>query len=747
MANGQRTAALDSMRRLFDSGTAIGLSDRQLLDRFIAGRDETAFEAIVRRHGPMVLGVCRRAIADQDDVDDAFQATFLILVRRAGSIRDRDVLGTWLYGVARRVAVRASASARRRRGRERVMAENIEVKDHRVAGAEHNEIRSLIDAELERLPTRFRDPVILCDVQGQTHEQAAAQIGCPVGTVKSRLARGRERLKARLVRGGLTPSLAVLASFFAAERASAVPPPLIELTISAAAKLAAGSALVAAALTPEAAALTKGVILAMVFKKLGIVAAAVSVAFLVTGVTAFLLAPMKAAQQQKRAVASNRDAPASSPGLPKDRGDATDAQDWSIPEVKGVERFRLANGLKVMLRPIKGAKDVALIVVYDIGCDHDPAGRSGLAHLVEHVYVTAAAGDAKARTVEEFAARYPNGANGQTGDRYTVFSTVFPAKDVDREIADAAARIADLRVTTADLEREKPRLLQELDNMFVRFPALAAQNNARELIRPTPRGGRHGGVPDHVKAITLDDLHTFWKRFYKPTNAIVALAGDIDVAAVRKAIEERFAKVTPGEEPPAPGVPAPQTFAKGQRRLVASPSAARTGPVACVAYPAPAPNSELYAPFLVIAARFWAGAEKLGDDELGGMPVYFTPVDDGAVLAVRAGVKNGESPPQTLTRLETFVRETLKPPLDGRELAGAREQLGFLLGTAEIPDQLLAQNPYGVCFSLARREQLGLDAGKLDQALAKLTDNDIRRAEQAFFDPGRRVEIVVSKQE
>jgi len=180
---------------------------------------------------------------------------------------------------------------------------------------------------------------------------------------------------------------------------------------------------------------------------------------------------------------------------------------------------------------------------------------------------------------------------------------------------------------------------------------------------------------------------------------------------------------------------------------VASPSAARTGPVACVAYPAPAPNSELYAPFLVIAARFWAGAEKLGDDELGGMPVYFTPVDDGAVLAVRAGVKNGESPPQTLTRLETFVRETLKPPLDGRELAGAREQLGFLLGTAEIPDQLLTQNPYGVCFSLARREQLGLDAGKLDQALAKLTDNDIRRAEQAFFDPGRRVEIVVSKQE
>ena len=133
MSSGQRAIALDSMRRLFDSGTAVGQSDRQLLDRFIAARDETAFEAILRRHGPMVLGVCRRAIADQNDVDDAFQATFLILVRKAGSIHDRDVLATWLFGVARRVAVRASTIARRRRARERNIAENIDVKDPRVA--------------------------------------------------------------------------------------------------------------------------------------------------------------------------------------------------------------------------------------------------------------------------------------------------------------------------------------------------------------------------------------------------------------------------------------------------------------------------------------------------------------------------------------------------------------------------------------------------------------------------------------
>ncbi len=160
----------------------------------------------------------------------------------------------------------------------------------------------------------------------------------------------------------------------------------------------------------------------------------------------------------------------------------------------------------------------------------------------------------------------------------------------------------------------------------------------------------------------------------------------------------------------------------------------------------PAPGSDLYAPFLVIAARFWAGAEKLGDDELGGMPVYFTPFDDGAVLAVNARVKNGESPPQAFARLETFVRETIEPALDGQELAGARQQLGFLLGTTEIPDELLAQNPYGVCFSLARREQLGLDARKLDGELAKVTDKDIRRVAKEFFDPGRRAETLVAEQ-
>ena len=120
-------AVVDSIQRLFDQGTVVALGEKQLLDRFLSRGDESAFEAIVGRHGPMVLSVCRHVLHDQHEIEDAFQATFLILVKKAGSIRDRDVLGTWLYAVARRVAVRARANSRRRQSRERVGLESVEV--------------------------------------------------------------------------------------------------------------------------------------------------------------------------------------------------------------------------------------------------------------------------------------------------------------------------------------------------------------------------------------------------------------------------------------------------------------------------------------------------------------------------------------------------------------------------------------------------------------------------------------------
>jgi zinc protease len=732
MASGYRGSVVGSLGRLFESGTVAGLGEAQLLERFLARGDEAAFEAILQRHGPMVLGVCRRVLEDPHDIADAFQATFLILVKKARSIRDRDALGTWLYGVARRVAVRARVNARRRRTRERtgIGAEGLDVDigpdRDRSDRLEMQELRSTIDDELERLPARYRAPVILCDLEGRTHEQAAAQLGCPVGTVKSRLARGRERLRSRLVRRGIAPSAALLAEVLAAEPAHAVPVELSSLTLGAASRIAAGQAIAAGASSAGAATLTKGALRSMFLAKIPLATAAlVAAALATTGVRA--LVATGPAVPQPAAVPASARAATPAPDPPED----------PAPPERGVERFRLANGLKVILRPIKGSENTAMVVVYSIGGDHDPEGRSGLAHSIEHLYVTAAAGDGKARTAEELGQRYPAGSNGQTGDRYTVIATVFPGGELDRELADAAARMGGLQVTAADLARERPRLLQEVANMFEGFPALAALNNARERVRPMPAGGRHGGRPEQLRTLTTEEIRARLDRYYKPRNAILALAGDFDAAAARKAIEAHFAALPAGEPIPPPLEPgAPNYF------LPARPRAGQADepggePTACLVYLAPRPDSELYAPFLVLVSRLWAGGERLGGSGVTGSPVFFTPLDDGSVVAISATVKPGETPAKAFERIESFVAEAIGPKLKAGEAAEAKQQLGFILGLGDLPDSALGQNPYGVAFSLARRDQLGLDPARLGRAIEALTDQDLRRAATAIFAPGR----------
>ena len=156
---GQSGLVATQLERLFGRGTVSGLSEGQLLARFVRERDESAFEAIVTRHGPMVLGICRRLLDDPRDVEDAFQATFLILVKKAGSLRDRELLANWLYGVAARVARRSRRDRLHRFSRERTgVAEDARARD---GDSDSDELRSLLDAEVARLPEKFRVPVIL----------------------------------------------------------------------------------------------------------------------------------------------------------------------------------------------------------------------------------------------------------------------------------------------------------------------------------------------------------------------------------------------------------------------------------------------------------------------------------------------------------------------------------------------------------------------------------------------------------
>ena len=165
-------------------------------------RDETAFAALVERHGPMVLRVCRSRLGDRHDAEDAFQATFLVLAQKAPSIRTSEAVAGWLLGVACRVSAKARSAARRR-----MLAEKkIEPRPDAIAEETRLQPWAELYEELERLPEKYRLVLVLCHMEGLTYEQAAMRLGCPIRTVQSRLIRGRERLRGRLVRRGLAPS-------------------------------------------------------------------------------------------------------------------------------------------------------------------------------------------------------------------------------------------------------------------------------------------------------------------------------------------------------------------------------------------------------------------------------------------------------------------------------------------------------------------------------------------------------------
>jgi RNA polymerase sigma factor (sigma-70 family) len=237
------TGVLRHIRRLAGAADRGERSDAELLERFTARRDEAAFAALVRRHGPMVLAVCRRLLRQEQDAEDAFQATFLILVRKAAGIARPAALGCWLYEVALRTARRARAQAASRREHERRVPQ---MPQHDfVAAVAWRDLQPVLDEEISRLPADYREPFVLCCLQGRTYAQAAAQLGCPKGTVWRRLAAARKLLRCRLTRRGLALPAGVLAAALVQGQASASVPARLVAATTGAAVGAAGAAVAA----------------------------------------------------------------------------------------------------------------------------------------------------------------------------------------------------------------------------------------------------------------------------------------------------------------------------------------------------------------------------------------------------------------------------------------------------------------------------------------------------------------------
>jgi RNA polymerase sigma factor (sigma-70 family) len=309
MPGSSSQALTDDLQFLFDVGTFAGLTDGDLIDRFRevgAADGERAFEALVTRHGPMVLGVCRHFLTDPVALHDAFQASFLVLARRGGAIRNRESVGSWLYGVALRVAARGRVYSIRREIRDRrviaaVRSTVVPTHESRAdASVEVADGAAVVHQEVGRLPEKYRSPVVLCYLEGMTHEEAAARLGWPVGTVRSRLSQARSMLRVRLTRRGITAPSAIgpvaawlvrdTAPSMAAAGSSVLPAGLAPSVARAATRFAFSQTAAAGSLPAAAAELAQGVLTTMLLKKLTIAGCIVlSLGIATTGGGALLL--------------------------------------------------------------------------------------------------------------------------------------------------------------------------------------------------------------------------------------------------------------------------------------------------------------------------------------------------------------------------------------------------------------------------------------------------------------------------
>jgi RNA polymerase sigma factor (sigma-70 family) len=229
------------LRRVAARSTLNAPTDSELLERFVVAHEEDAFAVLVRRHGPMVLGVCLRVLHHRQDAEDAFQATFLTLVRKGHGIRERGALASWLYRVAFRAALRLKNSGGRRGAEPLTEAA---VVDDPGTGAAWRELRPVLDLEVQRLPAKYRAPMVLCYLEGKTYEEAANTLGCPKGTVAIRLLRGKVLLKNRLARRGLALSAGLVAAHAVLPHAeAAMPVTLLSTTLISSSALVSGVAL------------------------------------------------------------------------------------------------------------------------------------------------------------------------------------------------------------------------------------------------------------------------------------------------------------------------------------------------------------------------------------------------------------------------------------------------------------------------------------------------------------------------
>ncbi len=401
--------------------------------------------------------------------------------------------------------------------------------------------------------------------------------------------------------------------------------------------------------------------------------------------------------------------------------------------------FELDNGLDVILLPLPAARNNVLVVLYDIGHRHDPSGFSGMAHLAEHLYVTAATENTPARTVHEYIARYPDGWNAQTGDDYTLIATVFNPDRMDDELADAADRMRNIHVARADLQRELPRIDIELDNMYRRIPMLAVANQGRECLVPLAHQGRRGGISRQLENIDVSSINQRLDRFYKPVNATLVVAGVFEPGQTRAVVQKQFGDIESGQQPAAN-----PTARRGSRPVVEialSPVGEGQPARAGYTFLVPDPADELFSAFVVHAARLMAAGQKSATAPVE-LTFQWRPLDDPGFCYASLPVAPGETPQLALQRLDAWLARELSIEVQPADLARTENMMGMFFGLGPMRPAVLAMNPYGAAFSAGRRHQMDIDSARLTARLAAVDELQMRRAAEQCFGSGNRVTVI-----
>jgi zinc protease len=421
-------------------------------------------------------------------------------------------------------------------------------------------------------------------------------------------------------------------------------------------------------------------------------------------------------------------------------GDATAgtaATTTSTPTAGG-DRYTMANGLDVILYPVEDATDVVMLVAFDVGEVHDPPGQSGLAHVSEQLYSTAATGFLPPRAAFEQQGQYPAGWWSETSDDHTISARRFPPDALEAEIAESASRMTALGVSQEDLDRERDRVLLDLDTILAADPPLAARTRAEELIQPSPNGGNQGGIPAQVAQLDLATVTERLAALYKPANATLVLVGAFDPDEARAYLDTYFTPVPAGAPVGEGAAWGLAGFGETASVVVAPRTGSEPGvSTAAVGYLAPAPTDPTYPAFLAHVVRMRAAGPA------DAITVGYAPLITPGVVTFSSPVAEGETDEAAVERIRAWVAAQLAVPIDDETRAAALAEAGSLYGVNGFGDELVITDPYAVALSLARTSQLGVDGDALGAAIEALDDEALATSTTATFTPERSAAAVV----